>query len=162
MLDRVRSHTRYALRLLGRDRLFTLTAVASLAIGIGANTTIFTAANALLLAPTPGLARPEQLVNIGSSRHGSDMDTMGYPEYVDFTTRATHFTGLYAVEIEPKPLSLGLADGASEVHKVTLSRQVVGEYQPAPGLFPTGHLPARRAAAEEKFADVLSRVGAPH
>ena len=58
-------------------------------------------------------------------------------------------------------LSLGLADGASEVHKVTLSRQVVAEYQPAPGLFPTGHLPARRAAAEEKFADVLSRVGAP-
>jgi len=58
-------------------------------------------------------------------------------------------------------LSLGIADGASEVHKVTLSRQVVSGYQPASGLFPTGHLPARRAAAERKYADVLGPAGVP-
>jgi predicted permease len=116
MLDRLRSHTRYAIRLLVRDRLFTLTAVASLAIGIGANTTIFTAANALLLAPTPGISHPEQLVDIGSSRHGSDMDTMGYPEFVDFSTRTTRLSGLYATDIEPHPLSLGLADGATRIY----------------------------------------------
>ena len=36
---------------------------------------------------------------------------------------------------------MGLADGPTEVHKVTVARQVLSEYQPAPGLFPTGHLP---------------------
>jgi acyl-CoA dehydrogenase len=50
---------------------------------------------------------------------------------------------------------MGLADGATEVHKVTLARQVLGSYQPAPGLFPTGHLPQLRADAERRYAEVL-------
>ena len=58
-------HLRHALRLFARQPLFTLTAVASLAIGIGANATIFTAANALLLAPTAGIHEPHQIVDIG-------------------------------------------------------------------------------------------------
>ena len=36
---------------------------------------------------------------------------------------------------------MGLADGPTEVHKVTVARQVLSEYQPAPGLFPTGPHP---------------------
>ena len=55
--------------------------------------------------------------------------------------------------------TMGLADGPTEVHKVTLSRILLGEAEPAPGLFPTTHIPARRAAALERYADVLARHG---
>jgi acyl-CoA dehydrogenase len=47
--------------------------------------------------------------------------------------------------------SLGLADGSTEVHKDNLARKLLKDYRPAPGLFPTGHLPARIAHARAKF-----------
>jgi acyl-CoA dehydrogenase len=53
--------------------------------------------------------------------------------------------------------TLGIADGPTEVHKVTLARILLGEAEPAPGLFPTAHLPSRRAHALEKYADVLAQ-----
>jgi acyl-CoA dehydrogenase len=55
--------------------------------------------------------------------------------------------------------ALGLADGPTEVHKATLSKILLGEAEPAPGLFPTAHLPAARERALDKYADVLARHG---
>ena len=52
---------------------------------------------------------------------------------------------------------LGLADGPTEVHKVTLARQVLSEYAPTDGLFPTRHLPALREAALDRYRDVIER-----
>jgi len=57
-------------------------------------------------------------------------------------------------------IHVGLADGPTEVHKVTLARQQLANYEPAPGLFPTRHLPTQREAARAKYADVLARTGA--
>ncbi len=54
---------------------------------------------------------------------------------------------------------LGLADGPTEVHKVTLARTLLSNATPAPGLFPTTHIPAAHQAAQAKYADVLARVG---
>src|SRR5918995_998255 len=51
---------------------------------------------------------------------------------------------------------MGLADGATEVHKVTLARQLLAGYKPSDDLFPTMHLPRLRAQAHEKYDDVLS------
>ena len=48
---------------------------------------------------------------------------------------------------------MGLADGPTEVHKITLARQMLREYKGTTGLFPTGHIPALREAAIKKFAD---------
>ncbi len=56
---------------------------------------------------------------------------------------------------------LGLADGPTEVHKVTLARQVLKHYTPAPDLFPSEHLLRLRAAAEAKFADKLEGIPRP-
>jgi alkylation response protein AidB-like acyl-CoA dehydrogenase len=53
---------------------------------------------------------------------------------------------------------LGLADGPTEVHKVTLARQVLKRYQPAVDVFPSEHLLRLRAAAEEKVADRLRGI----
>ena len=54
---------------------------------------------------------------------------------------------------------MGLADGATEVHKVTLAREVLKAYQPTSELFPTGHLLRRREEAQKRFADVLASAG---
>jgi acyl-CoA dehydrogenase len=50
---------------------------------------------------------------------------------------------------------MGLADGATEVHKVTLARQLLKGYKATDDLFPTTHLPRLRAQAIEKFGDLL-------
>jgi len=52
---------------------------------------------------------------------------------------------------------MGLADGPTEVHKVQVARRVLDEYVPCDDIFPSTHLPKRRAAAEAKYADVLER-----
>ena len=52
---------------------------------------------------------------------------------------------------------MGLADGPTQVHKVTVARQILGNYEPAPGLFPTGHGLTRRDEAIKRYADVLER-----
>ena len=50
---------------------------------------------------------------------------------------------------------MGLADGPTEVHKVTVARQVLRDYKPSDDLWPTEHIPKRLAAAREKFAEYL-------
>ena len=52
---------------------------------------------------------------------------------------------------------MGLADGPTEVHKVTVARQVLGRYQGTEDVFPEYHLVRRREAAIEKYAHVLER-----
>lgn len=52
----------------------------------------------------------------------------------------------------------GLADGPTEVHKVTLARQVLKGFQASEDAFPTTHLPRLRAAAEARYADVLADI----
>jgi acyl-CoA dehydrogenase len=50
---------------------------------------------------------------------------------------------------------LGIVDGPTEVHKVTLARQLLRDYVPYNGLFPPGHLPVVREHARHKYADLV-------
>ncbi len=50
---------------------------------------------------------------------------------------------------------MGIADGPTEVHKVTVARQVLRDYKPAEGLWPSSHLPGRTEAARAKYAHLL-------
>ncbi len=52
---------------------------------------------------------------------------------------------------------MGLADGPTEVHKVTVARQVLGRYQGTNELFPDYHLVKRREAALERYADIIEQ-----
>ena len=89
---------RFALRSLRRSPLFTLVAVASLALGIGANTAIFTLIDQLMLRLLP-VAQPEQLVMIWStgphmgSNRGPRMAS--YPMYQDFQKKAEAFSSVF-------------------------------------------------------------------
>jgi acyl-CoA dehydrogenase len=54
---------------------------------------------------------------------------------------------------------MGLADGPTEVHKVTLAKQVLRDYTPAEGMFPSTYLPDRRRAAYDRYSATLARHG---
>ena len=51
---------------------------------------------------------------------------------------------------------MGLADGATELHKIQVAKQLLRGVRANPDLFPSGHLPGRTAMAQAKYADVLA------
>jgi acyl-CoA dehydrogenase len=53
---------------------------------------------------------------------------------------------------------MSVVDGPTEVHKVTVAREVLKDYQPSPGLWPTAHLPAKREEARQKLAAHIEHV----
>jgi ABC-type antimicrobial peptide transport system permease subunit len=116
LVDAIAQDARYALRLLRRSPGFTTVAVLSLAIGIGANTAIFSLANALLFRPLPGLVDAGRLVDIGRTQSGRGFDTTNYPNYLDVRARTTTLSDVYAYRIEPLPMSLSGPDGAERVY----------------------------------------------
>ncbi|MFN2455431.1 MAG: ABC transporter permease [Pyrinomonadaceae bacterium] len=111
-MENLSQDVRYGARMLRRNPGFTIIAALSLAIGIGANTTIFSVVNALLLRPLP-VANPSRLVNVHSiSPDGSSFHSFSYPNYVDYREQSAKvFDGLLAYTGEPLSLS---ANGQSE------------------------------------------------
>jgi len=107
-LDDLRRDLQHAGRLLRRNPVFTLTAALSLAIGIGATTTIFTMARAVLFQPPAGVVEPRRLVDIGSSRMRSGFGPSSYPNYLDIRQRTTTVDGVYAYSRFPQAMSLGV------------------------------------------------------
>src|SRR6476661_6094773 len=76
---------RFGLKLLWKEKGFTLTALATLALCIGANTAIFTVLHAVILAPLP-FAEPERLVSIGNVYPGAGITKSvqsSIPDYLD-------------------------------------------------------------------------------
>jgi acyl-CoA dehydrogenase len=53
---------------------------------------------------------------------------------------------------------MGLVDGATEVHKITLARDLLKGYKPASGLFPATHLPRLACEAENRYHDILAEL----
>jgi predicted permease len=93
---------RYALRQLKKSPAFTTVAVLTLAVGIGANTAVFTAANALLIRMLP-VKDPQHLLAIGDPAHPNHRsdgtprtDVFSYPLYKELRDRSVVFTGLLA------------------------------------------------------------------
>ncbi|HYO63020.1 MAG TPA: ABC transporter permease [Pyrinomonadaceae bacterium] len=83
---------RYGLRMLVRKPGFTAVAVATLALGIGANTAVFSLVNATLLRRLP-VADPEGLVYVFSGQPNSPYSTASYPDYAELRDRSEVFAG---------------------------------------------------------------------
>src|SRR5579871_6237332 len=80
---------RYAGRQLRRSPGFALTAIITLALGIGANVVVFGVMNAMILRPL-SVASAARLFEVANSRQGDDNQC--YPDYVDFKARNATFT----------------------------------------------------------------------
>ncbi len=93
-IHRFRQNLRYAIRLLRRNPGFAAIAIATLAIGIGANTAIFSVIYAVLLAPMP-YAKPDQLVMVWSRvRDGNNVVSAG--DFLDWKRQNKTFQNLVA------------------------------------------------------------------
>ncbi len=87
---------RYGLRGLAKNRGFALAGVLSLALGIGANTTIFTLLNALFLRPLP-VYEPARMAAVSTTDpRVPGMLLCSYPNYLDIRDRNTVFSSLLA------------------------------------------------------------------
>ncbi|MDX3901453.1 MAG: acyl-CoA dehydrogenase family protein [Sphingobium sp.] len=83
----------------------------------------------------------------------------------DIAGRALHLHGSLGLSDEmpfmhwvTESYFLALADGPTEVHKVTVAKQVLRDYQPTEDLFPAYHLPRVHAAALERYRDDLEAL----
>ena len=87
---------RYAFRMLFKSPGFTLIAILTLTLGIGANSAIFSVINTVLLRPLP-FPKPSQLVMLwGQTIQGPGREAQSFPDYVDFREQATTLSALTA------------------------------------------------------------------
>src|SRR3954451_11626016 len=113
------SDLRYAARLALRDKGFSLVAIATLALGIGANTALFTIVYAVLLAPLP-VRDAQQLVRVTADFNGQRATDVGLsiPELFDLRRSGvfTDVTGVWPVSAnltetdEPERIETALVD----------------------------------------------------
>jgi putative ABC transport system permease protein len=96
-MDTLTQDLRYALHTLSRARAFTAVAVLCLALGIAANTTVFSLVHSLLLRPLP-FADPERLVAVFQTepRKGSLRNSVPAPDYLELKARGRSFSELGA------------------------------------------------------------------
>jgi predicted permease len=132
-LDDGRRDAAVAVRLLLRHPIVAVTAVLSLAIGIGANSAIFTVANALLYRAPAGVAEPHGLVDIGIARPDSGFNPASYPTFLDIRQRSATLDGVYAHPMFPNALSLvdtgaAASAGSAPAGSVTGPERVYGQY----------------------------------
>jgi putative ABC transport system permease protein len=118
----VRQDARYAVRSLVEHRVFSLVVLLTLAIGIGANTAIFSVVDALLLRTLP-VPHPEQLVTIGNpagtgtfAQGSESVDVFSNPIYTDLRDRNDVFSGTYAIG------QLGTADMFAQENRTSGDR----------------------------------------
>ncbi len=91
---------RHAARQLLARPGFALFAILSLAIGVGAETTLFSAVNTYLFASVQGVGAPQQLVELNGSGRGNDYVSFSYPDYRDFAERIKPSAALFAYRLE--------------------------------------------------------------
>ncbi|HLH18451.1 MAG TPA: ABC transporter permease [Bryobacteraceae bacterium] len=102
-IEELRRDVRYVLRTLRRSPGFTAAAVLSLALGIGANSTVFSLVNALVLKPLP-VARPAEVYSLES---GGNSVSFSLPAYRDFRDRNRTLSALAAFRIVVMSLERG-------------------------------------------------------
>ena len=143
---------RVTVRTLSARPGFTLTVVAVLALGIGANIALFSLAKALLMDPPPGVDDPETVLLVGRVQDGEGFDTFGWPELEDYRKGMPSLARLAAYTVHDATVS---TDAGAERHRTLL---VTGNYFETLGVRPAaGRLlvPADTEKPGEKAVAVL-------
>jgi putative ABC transport system permease protein len=124
---------RLALRMLGKNPGFTLVAIASLAIGIGATSASFSIADVLLLRPLPVL-EPSSVVEVTPARMGAfgTDSSLSYPDYRDLRDGNRSFDGLVASQL----WAFGFSPDATVIPKTTYGTYVSGNFFKTLGVRP--------------------------
>src|SRR5260370_27100969 len=104
---------RYAVRQLVKNPSFTVIAVFARALGIGANTAIFSVVNAVLLRPLP-YPDSDKLIVLRESSHISDNGAVGYMNWLDWHAGQQSFTDIALARRESFNFSVGAALGSPE------------------------------------------------
>jgi putative ABC transport system permease protein len=136
---------RHAMRVLATHKVFTATAVATLAVAIAANTAIFTLVSAVLLKPLP-LPEPERLVRV-EERHAYGLRNLTGATFSDLRERSRSFSGVAAYRLNTPGLSV---KGA--VPEQVLAAEVSEDYLAVLGVSPVlgrGFAPADFLAGSE-------------
>lgn len=120
-METVLKDIRYGVRSLLKRPGFTAIAVITLALGIGANTTVFSIVNAMLFRPRP-VAQPERLVELYVGKANSPYETSSYPDFLIFRDQPEIFSGLAAYSIDQFKLG-----GAEDIEQVW-GEEVSGNY----------------------------------
>ena len=119
-LEGVWQDVRFAARSLTRTPVFAMTAVLTLAVGIGANAAMFSMADATGFRP-PDVPRPGELIRIFSTSIDAPFGEVSYPDYVDFRSRVTSISGLVAYEVLDFSLARTPTDAAEYVGGAAVS-----------------------------------------
>ncbi|HEV2686916.1 MAG TPA: ABC transporter permease [Bryobacteraceae bacterium] len=123
---------RYGLRMLAANPGFTLVAILSLAVGIGANTAMFSLADAMLLRPLP-VDRPNEVVHVVSTSQSRQYGAVSYRDYVDFRDQTKTLSGLVAY----RNLLLGFQPNADAAAQIKLGLGVTTNFFDVLGVKPT-------------------------
>lgn len=137
MLHTTWQDLRFAFRTLVKSPAFTLTAILSLALGIGANTTIFTLVNSVFLNPLP-IEKPAELVSAytvdsAAGARSSSLLPMSYLNFQDFRDQNQVFTELSGFS---STMAFGLSKGSAAVPERAFGELVTGNYFDVLGLHP--------------------------
>jgi predicted permease len=109
-MDSLIKDIRYAIRGLIKRPVFVAVAVITLALGIGANTAIFSLVNTVLLRSLP-VERPGEIVSVAARGKNDSLSAFSYPNYKDFRDRNEVLSGFLVYRFVPLSLSRG---GANE------------------------------------------------
>jgi predicted permease len=96
---------RYSLRMIAKAPGYAAITILTLALGIGANTTIFTWINSTLLNPIPGLASPSEVVALSLGRPGDDPFPFTYPDFEAMRNGQQSFAGLTVANLTAMSLT---------------------------------------------------------
>jgi predicted permease len=144
---------RFGLRALAKSRGFAVVATLSLALGIGANTTVFTLLNAILIRPLP-VSDPNRLVAVNTiESSGATLLPCSFLNYKDLRDRNTTFSSLFLYT----SVSVGLTEHGDP--QTVMTQMVTGNYFSALGVNPVvgrGFLPEEDVSPGARPVAVIS------
>ena len=150
---------RYAIRMLAKNPGFTIIAVLTLALGIGANTAIFSVVSGVLLRPLP-YPEPDKLIALSEKTANFESSSISYPNFLDWQRQNTSFSAMAAYRQDDYSLT-----GSGETERVRVGMvsheffEILGVHPVHGRLFTArGRPPRHRKSGAHRWGIVAAQV----